>query len=144
MNKLLRKKLNKKGFTLIELIVVIAILGILAAIIIPRFTGFQKKARETQALVVAKQVATAVDSFYAENSAWPTNDDKDKKEIAELSGVDEDNFEFEFEFELLEDGGISVIVETEDGEKYTAGRIDGKSPVEAPDPNDSGGGDGET
>ncbi|NLA84161.1 MAG: prepilin-type N-terminal cleavage/methylation domain-containing protein [Clostridiales bacterium] len=133
MNKLLRKKLNKKGFTLIELIVVIAILGILAAIIIPRFTGFQNKARETQALVVAKQVATAVDSFYAENSAWPTDDDKD--EIAKLSGVDEDNFEFEFEFKLRENGGISVTVETEGGEKYTAGRIKGESPVEAPDPN---------
>ena len=140
MNKLLRKKLNKKGFTLIELIVVIAILGILAAIIIPRFTGFQKKARETQALVYAKQVATAVDSFYAENSAWPT-DDKNKDEIAELSGVDKDTFE------LLEDGGISVIVETEDEEKYTAGRTKGGSPVEAPDPNDSddsGGGGGGT
>ncbi|MGI6570282.1 MAG: type IV pilin protein [Caldicoprobacterales bacterium] len=38
MNKIFRKKLNKKGFTLIELIVVIAILGILAVIAIPRFT----------------------------------------------------------------------------------------------------------
>ena len=110
---------------------VIAILGILAAIIIPRFTGFQKKARETQALVYAKQVATAVDSFYAENSAWPT-DDKNKDEIAELSGVDKGKFK------LLEDGGISVIVKEggeEGGEEYTAGRINGESPVEAPDPN---------
>jgi prepilin-type N-terminal cleavage/methylation domain-containing protein len=43
MNKLLRKKLNKKGFTLIELIVVIAILGILAVILIPRFTGLDRR-----------------------------------------------------------------------------------------------------
>lgn len=68
-----RKKRNQKGFTLIELIVVIAILAILAAILIPRFTGFQDKARETQAVVCAKQVATALDSFYAENNRWPTN-----------------------------------------------------------------------
>lgn len=48
MNKLtstFKKKNNKKGFTLIELIVVIAILAILAAIAIPRLSGFQNDAK---------------------------------------------------------------------------------------------------
>lgn len=48
MNKLtntLKRKNNKKGFTLIELIVVIAILAILAAIAIPRLSGFQNDAK---------------------------------------------------------------------------------------------------
>lgn len=40
------------GFALIELIVVIAILGILAAILIPRFNGFTDKAKSTVALVM--------------------------------------------------------------------------------------------
>ena len=66
----MKKRLNKKGFTLIELIVVIAILGILAAVIIPRFGGFTDKARATQALTEAKQIATALDGYFAENNEW--------------------------------------------------------------------------
>ncbi len=45
MLKKLTKKRNQKGFTLVELVVVIAILGILAAIAVPRFTGIQKNAK---------------------------------------------------------------------------------------------------
>ncbi len=48
------KKLNKKGFTLIELIVVIAILAILAAILIPSLTGYLDKANQAKNLANAR------------------------------------------------------------------------------------------
>lgn len=59
---------NKKGFTLIELIVVIAILGILAVILIPSFSGIQDTANQKAALAEARTVATAVQAYKADNN----------------------------------------------------------------------------
>ncbi len=82
MKNLKRVLKNKKGFTLIELIVVIAILAILAAIMIPRFSGFREKAASSQALVHAKQIATAGDALIAEDPDAATLDVDDVIQIA--------------------------------------------------------------
>jgi prepilin-type N-terminal cleavage/methylation domain-containing protein len=63
---------NKKGFTLIELIVVIAILAILAAIAIPRLGGFTATAKENVAVANEKLVNTMISTYYADNGAYPT------------------------------------------------------------------------
>jgi len=59
MYQFFRKKLNKKGFTLIELIVVIAILGILAAIAIPSYTSYKTNAKKEADLATAKVIYDA-------------------------------------------------------------------------------------
>src|SRR5205809_1373029 len=54
---------NQKGFTLIELMIVVAIIGILAAIAIPNFLQYQMKARQTEARTNTMGIKTSMVSF---------------------------------------------------------------------------------
>lgn len=70
-----RSMKNKKGFTLIELIVVIAIIAILAAIAIPRFGTVTTSAKNKANLAEHKLVVSAVQMYQAEkDGALPTQD----------------------------------------------------------------------
>ena len=61
----MRKPLNQKGFTLIELMIVIAIIGILAAIAIPNFISYRNKAFCSQAEADASTTAAKIADYYA-------------------------------------------------------------------------------
>jgi type IV pilus assembly protein PilA len=64
MSKLIRK--SNKGFTLIELMIVVAIIGILAAIAIPNFLRFQLKSKSSEGKVNLAAIRTAEASYLAE------------------------------------------------------------------------------
>jgi len=63
-------RFNRKGFTLIELIIVIVIIGVLASIATPMMQGVQKKAILTEALVAMGTIRTLERAYYAERNAF--------------------------------------------------------------------------
>ncbi|MFC1838806.1 type IV pilin protein [Thermodesulfobacteriota bacterium] len=63
-------KKNEKGFTLIELMIVIAIIGILAAIAIPQFSAYRTRSYNSAAQSDVRNIATAQEAYYVDNSTY--------------------------------------------------------------------------
>ena len=61
---------KEKGFTLIELMIVVAILGILAAIAIPNFMRFQAKSKQSEAKTNLGAIGTTAEAFRSENDTY--------------------------------------------------------------------------
>ena len=61
----------KRGFTLIEILVVVGIIGLLAAFLLPTFLGSQDRAREAAVKGVMHNVQTAVETYNLENLTYP-------------------------------------------------------------------------
>ena len=63
-------KNNKKGFTLIELMIVVAIIGILAAIAIPKFADLINKSKEGATKGSLSSVRSAIQVYFGDNEGW--------------------------------------------------------------------------
>ncbi|EPI6941610.1 pilin, partial [Neisseria gonorrhoeae] len=75
----------QKGFTLIELMIVIAIVGILAAVALPAYQDYTARAQVSEAILLAEGQKSAVTEYYLNNGKWPK--DNDKAGVASSSSI---------------------------------------------------------
>ena len=81
----MKKLNNKKGFTIVELVIVIAVIGILAGVLIPTFSGIQQSAKESAAFQECKNVLSSVlalnEGAIPAKTLFSVNSDKDASTI---------------------------------------------------------------
>lgn len=71
----LKKVRDQKGFTIVELLIVIVVIGILAALVITTYGGIQGKARDSERQSDLQALQTQIEAFYANNNYYPTLSD---------------------------------------------------------------------
>jgi general secretion pathway protein G len=71
MNRSVR---DQDGFTLIEIMVVILIIGLLALMVVPRLRGVADRAKRTKAQADIQELKQALDRYYLDNGSYPTTD----------------------------------------------------------------------
>jgi len=69
-----RRLQAQSGFTLIEIMVVILIIGLLALMVVPRLRGVADRAKRTKAQADIQELKQALDRYYLDNGSYPTTD----------------------------------------------------------------------
>ena len=99
---------NEKGFTLVELMIVVVIIGILASIAIPKFSSMIGKAKTTEAKQILKQIVNLEVTYYYKTSAYFPFDNVSAPEIDfELPA----GAKFAYKFEVVAGTGVATATE---------------------------------
>lgn len=86
--------LRQRGFTIVELLIVIVVIGILAALVITTFSGIQQRARNTERETDIKALHSQLEAYYAQYGHYPT-----------LANLNDESFRGEF-LRGLDDGAL--------------------------------------
>lgn len=105
---------NKRGFTLIEILIVVAIIGILAAIAVPNVTRALQTAKKNADAANVASLQNAVDMYYIDKGEWPTEGPEFQQDLVEAGYLKE-----AVSSPL---GGTYVLKIAEDGQSATVSR----------------------
>jgi general secretion pathway protein G len=125
-----RCPLDQGGFTLIEIMVVIVILGLLATLVVPNVLGMSEEAKKEKARTDVHNIADAVKMYKIRNNKTPNSIDEltqpDSKGKAFLENVPKDPWDHEYVIHDLERGDFEVISFGPDGNEGTEDDISSK------------------
>ncbi len=77
----------RKGFTLIEVLIVMAIIGLLSSILLPNISGAQNKAKEAAVKALVYNIQVEVEGYQIENNSYPEGSNISVAELAPLLGL---------------------------------------------------------
>jgi len=100
----------QKGFTLIELMIVVAIIGILAAVAIPAYSDYTIKARVSESAAMSGAAKTAVDIYFSENG---TLTGADSNALVNISNAGSYQAEYVSSVTVGTGGAITILFRTE-------------------------------
>ena len=82
------KRNRRRAFSLMELLLVLVILGVLAALVVPRFANRSQQARETAAKADVSSIETAIGAFEIDNGRYPSTEEGLEALISSPSSLD--------------------------------------------------------